>query len=284
MPKELFNMLALIMPCKFEHLPFLPVSLLSVMNSSLKPNQLIFVADGFVPNWELRTFLLETGWQVISNNEILGPGASKNIGLNLLNSDIDYVAFLDADDVMHPDRLSRSVKRIENSGLDIVGCQAVFFTYDYEQNCLQKLNGHPYRNESFLKIKSRNERSKVGMVFASMVVKKEIFANLGGFPPHAMRGEDFLFIKKVLDHGFVIENLGEILYGYQHSLFDGYSLFKNDQKARGNDRNILYRYALNCLYRILNSRLAKNDKSNWNEIFDEIEEHLENSFSYQVLN
>ena len=277
-------MLALIMPCKFEHIPFLPVSLSSVFNSSLKPNQAIFVADGFIPNAELLNFLVETGWQVVSTKKTLGPGASKNIGLSLVNIDIDYVAFLDADDVMHPERLSRSVVELQNSNIDIVGCQAVFFSYNYEKNCLQKLNGHPHRKEKFADIKKRNERSQVSMVYASMVVKKSVFSILGGFSTQTMRGEDHLFIKEVIANGFVVENLGEIMYGYQHSLFDQYSIFMKDQKARGNKTNLLARYARNCVYRFLNSYVTREDVFVWKNIFHEIELHRANTQYYTVLN
>ena len=74
------------------------------------------------------------------------------------------------------------------------------------------------------------------------------------------------------------------MYGYQHSLFDQYSIFMKDQKARGNKTNLLARYARNCVYRFLNSYVTREDVFVWKNIFHEIELHRANTQYYTVLN
>lgn len=60
---------------------------------------------------------MDERFTAIWHPDSLGLGAARNHGLTLV--DTEYVAFLDADDVMRPETLARAVESLETSGSDL---------------------------------------------------------------------------------------------------------------------------------------------------------------------
>lgn len=54
-------------------------------------------------------------------------GISQALNFGLLNAQFDLIARMDADDIMMPHRLERQVNVFENSSVDLIGAQVMFF-------------------------------------------------------------------------------------------------------------------------------------------------------------
>ena len=62
-------------------------------------------------------YILDKRVRVIRNSENLGAAKSRNIAIN--NSKGRYIAFLDADDTWHPEKLSRQIEFMEATGAQV---------------------------------------------------------------------------------------------------------------------------------------------------------------------
>jgi glycosyltransferase involved in cell wall biosynthesis len=105
-------------------------SVQSVTAQTLLPNELIIVVDGPIQP-DIRNYLAYLPMSVpfpvvvyqLEDNH--GLWFARNVGLRLSNSDL--VALQDADDVMHPDRLSVQRQWLLRHGASVVGSIAVEF-------------------------------------------------------------------------------------------------------------------------------------------------------------
>jgi len=90
----------------------------SVMNQSVRPQEIIVVDDASTDNTVdvVRKFAARhPELRLLVNEQNLGPGPTRNRGWNLASS--DFVAFLDADDSWHPQKLELQLKFFtENPG------------------------------------------------------------------------------------------------------------------------------------------------------------------------
>ncbi len=96
----------------------------SVMNQTVKPNEIILVVDGPIPSSieEIITLYTENedNFKVIRLKENVGHGNARRIGLE--NCKYELVAIMDADDISLPDRFEKQLKCFEeDSNLSIVG-------------------------------------------------------------------------------------------------------------------------------------------------------------------
>ena len=88
----------------------------SVLSQTRQPNEIIVVDDASTDNTR---FLVDelartspTAIRVIENLENLGPGHSRNVGWDASRSEL--VAFLDADDCWHPQKIEVQVRHMES--------------------------------------------------------------------------------------------------------------------------------------------------------------------------
>ena len=105
-------------------------SISSIYSQSRKPDELVVVVDGQISkplqdslHGAIRHASVPTFVEVLPNNR--GLWFARNVGLSLCTSDM--VALHDADDVMHPDRLSIQSKVFEEENLSVLGCPVLEF-------------------------------------------------------------------------------------------------------------------------------------------------------------
>jgi glycosyltransferase involved in cell wall biosynthesis len=267
---------SLIIPCAFQHVPQLATAIASVELSEVVPSQKIIVIDGFDLTRDVSGKLRLLGYEVIRNTRTKGVSGAKNTGLDALNSDCEYIVFLDADDIMHPKRIGASIAELQNRHLLIWGTQAIGFKTSEISLYKSAIYGHPRRPIKLDKIQKRSRKGKVVMVYASMVMKKETQKLIGLFDETLLRGEDYDFIDRALKLSCKIENSPDLLYAYRHPRFDNYARFKVDNEVRGVRNTIPLRYLINIFYRLFNLRLNKKVRKEWRFIFSQTESIVEN--------
>jgi glycosyltransferase involved in cell wall biosynthesis len=107
---------------------FLDETIQSIRNSSYNVHEIIIVNDGSTEEesiQKLKTYRTIQGVVVI-DNENGGVGAARNSGIQAATG--EYVAVLDADDLIHPDYYSKAIKVLSSyENVHFVGCWTQYF-------------------------------------------------------------------------------------------------------------------------------------------------------------
>lgn len=92
-------------------------SIESVLSQSYKNLEIIIVNDASSDNTEqiLRAYEAHNNIRLITNNKNLGPGISRTVGLNAVDSQTEYVAFLDSDDWLDDDCYEKAISIMDNN-------------------------------------------------------------------------------------------------------------------------------------------------------------------------
>jgi GT2 family glycosyltransferase len=148
-----------------------------------------------------------------------------------------------------------------------VGTQSVIFSSSKDNLIDSSIAGHPQRPLDYEEIVAKDAKNKVVMVYASMMIKREVQKAIGFFDENLERGEDYEYISRAIKLGIKVGNSPSKLYAYRHRKFDRYTQFKTDNSVRGVKNYLVLRFLLNCLYRGVNLPLEKGIKREWQDIF-----------------
>jgi glycosyltransferase involved in cell wall biosynthesis len=176
---------------------YLAEALNSIMAQTYKPLEVIVADDGssddtagVAGRYERRVCYL---WQA---NQ--GPAAARNLGLSAAKG--EFIAFLDADDLWHPEKLARQVARFEaRPELDVC--------VTYVQN---------FRTPKDGKKAARFESHYVGRplpgyVTASLLARRSFFDRIGSFNTALHHGDDTDWYLRAKERGAVMELLPDSL-------------------------------------------------------------------------
>ncbi len=116
---------------------FLQKTVGSVLSQTYKDFELILVDDGSTDNSlaVLNGFAEKDSRVKVIHKENGGVGSARNIGLSTAKG--EFVAFLDGDDFLEPDYLSKLYSAIENN--DVSFCR---FSLDYSDKCVKRHEGN----------------------------------------------------------------------------------------------------------------------------------------------
>lgn len=124
------------------------------------------------------------GINLIHSDKQLFPGAARNIGAKQAKGDI--LAFIDSDCVAQSDWVNSLVKKIDQNFVIVGGAVenatagSVIGTADYIITFNEFLPGTPEGEVTFLPT-------------CNFICRRDVFEEMGGFPPDWLAGEDFLF-------------------------------------------------------------------------------------------
>ncbi len=176
---------------------FLSEALDSIMVQSYQPLEVVVVDDGstdstpqILASYEAR---IRRFWQ---SRE--GPGAARNRGV--LWSRGQIIAFLDADDLWHPEKLERQMARFERQPeLDVC--------LSYVQNFWMpelKNEAERYRGQ-------RISQPLPGYSPVAMLARRQVFDAVGLFNPGLRHVHDTEWFLRAREYGAVIEMLPDVL-------------------------------------------------------------------------
>jgi len=186
------ELVSIIIPV-FNYGRFLAEALDSVMAQSYRPVEVIVVDDGSTDNTrEIALSFPEIQYFYQKNQ---GEAVARNTGIAKARG--KYIAFLDADDTWLPDKLKIQIQYLEeHTGLGCTFCKI--------QNFIEPgVNLDPKAVSSLL------ESDQIGL--ATIVTKKDIFAQVGGFDSRYKVGTDFDWFVRARDAGITMVILPDIL-------------------------------------------------------------------------
>lgn len=185
----------------------------SVLNQDFEDYEVICVNDGSTDNSLdiLREYEEKSSKIKVINQINSGVAKTRNTGLK--NASGDFLAFLDSDDFIKENYLSKLYNTAINTGSDIVICN--FYRY-YEQINLAKPVFYKFRRGQFDKYKILKGLIPDNLIHSYLwnkLWKREIFENHNAFPN--MKFEDLAIMPELIYKADKITVINDALYYYR---------------------------------------------------------------------
>ena len=214
---------------------FLDETLESVLSQTYENWECIIVNDGSTDNTEsiakrwckrdarFRYFYKENG----------GLSSARNLGIKYSNA--EYIAFLDADDILTPDSLEVRINVLIEQNVDLVATKLQHFTDKLHK--VSKNNARQdvlyYAKEGLTQLMAFNKVTP-----STVLCKKSVMDEVGGFTWHK-KAEDLHCWLKVLFAGYKIYRIDETLLLYR--LVEN-SMSSTDRNCSKEVFEIIYRF------------------------------------------
>ncbi|MBR6127105.1 glycosyltransferase family 2 protein [bacterium] len=177
--------------------PYLEEALDSVINQTYKNLEIIVVDDGSDDGSEkiCDEYTIKDNRIVLIRQKNAGLSAARNTGLDNMNG--DFVGFLDADDVYHPEMIQKMLESMLFDNADCIVCKHV--TFDETK----KISFNKYKNNRNKKIYTTSEALKAianGEIHATAwdkLYKKNLFENIRY--PIGQNYEDISTVLKIFE-------------------------------------------------------------------------------------
>ncbi|MHA6483032.1 glycosyltransferase [Paenibacillus sp. strain BS8-2] len=195
------NKVSVIMPCRNDG-NYIIEAIESVQNQTYKNIEIVIIDDGSDEEKTVSILRNLPYSQVkIIRTEGIGPAAARNEGIKVSSG--KYILPLDSDDKIDASYIEKAVQILEqNSSIGVVYCYANLFglksgrwelpTYSFEKMLLDNI------------------------VFVTALFHKREWERVGGFNEKMKHGmEDYDFWIAILDLGFEIHQIPEVLFHYR---------------------------------------------------------------------
>ncbi len=195
---------------KKEHPEYLRQAIESMLNQTVKPDEIVLVEDGPLTD-ELYAVVDEykDSLHIVVNERNLGLGLALNEGLKACKNEL--VARMDTDDISKPDRCEKQIRRFEEKPeLTIVGSHIDEFIGDPSNVISQRRV--PTDSESIYKYAKRRSAFNHPAV---MYRKSAVLAE-GGYAD-LKRNQDVDLFGRMLFKGYKAENIDEALVWFRSS-------------------------------------------------------------------
>ena len=222
---------SIIMPV-YNAVDFLEKSISSIVNQTLNDVEIICVDDGSTDNSLDKLEELKIEYDIIKiisqNNQ--GSGKARNTGLK--NASGEYIAFLDADDIYLD---SQSLEIMYNCAIEndanMVSANLQFIETDYNF----RENWH-YRNNDYAYFDSYGVISPkdygIPYAFYKNIFNREFLIKNDICFPDLLRGQDPVFLAKVLVNSHKIFTVPLDFYGYNYSVGGGVNIKVNNYEKK----------------------------------------------------
>lgn len=195
---------------KKEHPEYLKLALDSMINQTVKPDEIVLVEDGpltdelYEVTEEYRDYLY-----IVKNKTNLGLGLALNEGLRVCRNEL--VARMDTDDISKPDRCEKQLKRFEEKPeLVIVGSHIDEFIDD-PSNIISQRRVPLSAEDIYNFAKKRSAFNHPAVMYRKSAVLDE-----GGYSD-LKRNQDVELFGRMLFKGCKAENIDEALLWFRSS-------------------------------------------------------------------
>jgi glycosyltransferase involved in cell wall biosynthesis len=176
---------------------YLAEALDSILAQTYRPLEIIVADDGSTDG--TAAAVAEYGSQICYLKQSnAGPATARNLGLSVARG--DFVAFLDADDLWHPEKLERQAARFRaRPELDYCVTHAKNFWIPELSEEHDKFRDH------------RIAKALPAYVTGSLLVRRELLTRVGFFDPSLGHGDSMELFLRATDHGAVGELMSDVL-------------------------------------------------------------------------
>ena len=214
----------------FKKKKYVKYSVLSVLNQTFKNFELIIVYDNETSD-ELKFInkikKLDKRIKVIKNKSNIGAGLSRNVGID--HSKGAYLAFLDADDLWHKNKLFAQIKFMRKKNIEISHTSYEIIDDD--------LAIRGTRQAKLMNYKKLIKSCDIGL--STVIIKKSLIKNLRF--PNLKTKEDYVLWLEIAKKGKIIHALNTKLTQWRKSnnslsssvvrkLTDGYYVYRHHLK------------------------------------------------------
>jgi glycosyltransferase involved in cell wall biosynthesis len=190
---------------------YLAAAIRSVLAQTYRPIEVIVVDDGSTDSSASIARSFEAVRCMVQAHQ--GVAVARNTGISAAGG--AFIAFLDADDVWPPDKLAVQVGHLMDH-------PRVAYTVGRIRNFLEPgIALDPKIQRTLL------ERDQVGLM--TLVGRREVFAQVGGFDPSYRVGEDFDWFVRAKDAGIVMAILPDVVL---HRRIHGANLSSHTEACR----------------------------------------------------
>ena len=224
------SLISIIIPY-FKKKEFFEKTIHSVLNQTYSNFEIFIVYDDESKddlNFIKKISELDSRINLIINNQNLGAGQSRNKGIKHSNG--EYIAFIDADDLWHQDKLLLQIKFMQSNNLDITHT-----SYDILNKKGDKISSRKAQTLTFDKLLKSCD---IGL---STVILKKNLLNDDILFPELKTKEDYVLWLKISREGQKIFALDKTLSKWRkckfslssstiRKLIDGFSVYHNYMK------------------------------------------------------
>ncbi len=205
-------MISIIIPV-YNAQTYIERCLKSIQCQSFVDFEVLIIDDGSTDNTYNISFnfsVLDKRFRVF-HKENGGSASARNVGLKLAKG--AYVAFIDADDYVHPDYLIRLYSIAKENDVEIVQCGFIVVTDDTEKTIFKSERISFYTNIDFLENFCRKETYLKTAVLWNKLYKKELFEGLK-FPEGKGIDDEYLIYKVIYRAEKIAECDNNLYYYY----------------------------------------------------------------------
>lgn len=190
---------------------YLPVCLNSILDQTYPVYELILVDDGSEDNSGIicEQYAKKDSRIKVIHKKNGGLSSARNAGIDI--ADGSYIAFIDSDDVVHPEYLERMLLTAKKENADIVACHFI-----KGENCQWK----PLKTGKEIRVGSQildkmNVDDVVVTVAWNKLYRRELFINTELRYPEGKIHEDMFLTPQLLYHAKKMVLISEELYFYR---------------------------------------------------------------------
>lgn len=220
--KEAASGLASIIIANFNGAPFLEDCLRSACRQSFQEIEVIVVDDASTDaSVEIVTRLMtcDPRIRLLTSERNGGPGAARNKALAVASG--EWIAVLDNDDMLHPDRLARLIEAAERDGADIAADDLLIFDHRQQEAPQTLLRGRWAHAPFWLDIETFVRKNHLFgpppiLGYLKPIFRSSLLRKAGAVYNERLKvAEDFDFLLKLLRAGGRARVYPEISYFYR---------------------------------------------------------------------
>ncbi len=180
---------------------YLKEALESIRAQTYRPLEIIVADDGSTDG--TAAVVADYGAQVrYLRQPTAGPSATRNLGLRAAQG--EFVAFLDADDLWHPEKLARQMARFQaRPDLDVCVTHVKNFWIPELSQEAERYKDHP------------RAQALPGYISGTLLTRRSVFDAVGPFNSELWFGDAMEWFLRATERGVVMELLPDVLTNHR---------------------------------------------------------------------